>query len=93
MQNSVTAAEAPLMRYAFRVREIESDVRRKLPHLLSFDSCLNVAAALDHLFTDIIAEILFVCMMSLSADDRREDVEQILLSNAYGKNYHTTADS
>ena len=89
-ENSVTAAEAPLMRYASRVREIESYVRRKPSHLLSFDSCFNVAAAPDHLFTGIIADVLFVCIMSLSTDDRhedrREDVEQILLLNAYANN-------
>ena len=82
-QDSAIAADAPLMRYSIRVRELTSNGHATAPHPLVFDSFLNVAAAPDHLFTGIIADVLNVCMMSLSTDDRREQVEQILLTNAY----------
>ena len=82
-QDRETAAEAPLMRYASSVRRIPASVRNALPHQLTFDSCLNVAAAPDHLFTGLIADVLFVCMMTLDNDDRREEAEQTIMCNAY----------
>ena len=82
-QDTTVAAEAPLVRYASRLRQIPASVRRATPHPLTFDSCLNVAAAPDHLFTGIISDVLFVCIMSLESDDRREEFEQIILCNAY----------
>ena len=52
-QPSAYAANAPLVRYSRRIRELKEKGVRP-PFSMSFDSFLNVAAAPDHLFTGMI---------------------------------------
>ena len=50
---------------------------------MSLDSCLNVAAAPDHLFTGLIADVMHVCLLSLQDDEKREQFEVKVIANAY----------
>ena len=76
------AANAPLVRYSRRIRELKEKGVRP-PFSMSFDSCLNVAAAPDHLFTGLIADVMHVCLLSLQDDEKREQFEVKVIANAY----------
>ena len=41
-----------------------------------------MTAALDHLFKELISNVLHVCFMTLPTDERREEVELLMLENA-----------
>ena len=78
------AEETPLVHYARRVRDLSRGNMRSSEVLsMEFDPCLNVAAAPDHLFTGMIGDLLFVCMMSMDSDRRREEAETEIIHAAY----------
>ena len=75
------ASNSPLTRYSRGVRELVAKGFRP-PFSMQFDSCLNIAAAPDHLFTGLIADALHVCIMSLADEELREQFEMKILDNA-----------
>ena len=66
------ASEAPLLHYATRVREKPSSRTPQLsihPFCSAVDSCLNIAAAPDHLLTGLITEALSLCFQYLRTNE------------------------
>ena len=84
-QDKGPAAEAPLVHYANRVRMMPSSTSPHSsdnPICTSLDSCLNIAAAPDHLLTGLITDALTVCFANLRTDRERTSIEIEMLDTA-----------
>jgi len=82
-QSNAAASEHPFIRLSKLLRQENKVHKVEGMNVVNtwFDSSFCCAAVPDHLLTGLMKDVLHLCFVSLSSDERRRDVEQLTLDS------------